>query len=764
MVIYAGTTAANATAAGVDAGAVTGVVAGTTSATAAASGVDSGAGTSPIAPSNCNASADSDSQITVSWTDNSTNEDNFRVQRSQDQSSWSTVATPVANTTSIQDSGLSQETTYYYRVRAENSYGNSGYSNTASATTQSTPPVIAGTTIATTTATGVDAGSLTVAPVVAGTTPASASASATDAGSVTGTLAGTTIATSTASATDAGALRVTSMSTDREKFVNDGRRAVRDAWGDKPNPTISTLAVGSDNSNLSRSNSSLNNQTNSASVSVSLVDDTTVEFEATITQSNVGEVGLLTSGGDLVARGVFDSPVDVNGRVSVTLSIRNDDSVSRGVLTDAGQTAVRDVLADNSPSTPTDYAYGSDGSSVSESDTALGNELVSVSLSSVEVQDASTQADWTAVAGDIPAQTPLAVFDTSTPLNPSAGALGTTQTCFTTEGENYTTGDTGTVNGPADSSEFSNGDYAALSVSGHSVTYEFTLLHEVPANQFEAPIRFASSTTSGGTAATDWIVRGPSGELASGQFVADGSTFTSPVWGTEIPTSEFPNALPPGTYELELDCVTTATALNDQTTFIDVVAPRDARYSVTLDDTVDANGYLSGPEQYPSLVEYELTEAVTRRNVTSASFTSSWNSTANEQFVELANDGSTYTRFDNSSSGSASFASGEAGVNTRLGFGRYSASNQQTPTSGNTGQRIESWSLDANPAAVVPDDIGEAVTRGIVPPGTITGDTVREAGLKNGSTLLSRHEIAEFDVLAGQRVSSSERTEFSGDN
>jgi len=73
----------------------------------------------------------------LTWQDNSNNETSFKIQRKTGSGSWSTIHTTSANTTSYQNTGLSANTTYYYRVYAYNSYGNSGYSNTANATTQS---------------------------------------------------------------------------------------------------------------------------------------------------------------------------------------------------------------------------------------------------------------------------------------------------------------------------------------------------------------------------------------------------------------------------------------------------------------------------------------------------------------------------------------------------------------------------------------------------------------------------------------------------
>ncbi|NNE41591.1 MAG: hypothetical protein HKN14_11825 [Marinicaulis sp.] len=96
----------------------------------------------PAAPSGLSASALGSDRIDISWTDNSSDEGSFVVQSSLDESSWSTVATLSANTTSYGDNGLNPETTYFYRVRADNGAGSSGYTNTASATTQSVPSTI----------------------------------------------------------------------------------------------------------------------------------------------------------------------------------------------------------------------------------------------------------------------------------------------------------------------------------------------------------------------------------------------------------------------------------------------------------------------------------------------------------------------------------------------------------------------------------------------------------------------------------------------
>jgi alpha-N-arabinofuranosidase len=89
----------------------------------------------PAAPTSLTAKAISASRIDLAWKDNSSNEAGFKVERSLNNSTWTQIATVSANVVSYSNTGLSRNTLYYYRVRAYNTVGNSGYSNVASART-----------------------------------------------------------------------------------------------------------------------------------------------------------------------------------------------------------------------------------------------------------------------------------------------------------------------------------------------------------------------------------------------------------------------------------------------------------------------------------------------------------------------------------------------------------------------------------------------------------------------------------------------------
>jgi len=97
----------------------------------------------PVAPGNLHLTVVSTSQINITWTDNSTNEDGFFIERKTGSSgTYNSIGMVSANVITYSNTGLSAGTQYYYRVRAFNTAGNSAYCAETYATTQafSGPP------------------------------------------------------------------------------------------------------------------------------------------------------------------------------------------------------------------------------------------------------------------------------------------------------------------------------------------------------------------------------------------------------------------------------------------------------------------------------------------------------------------------------------------------------------------------------------------------------------------------------------------------
>src|SRR5439155_3013177 len=82
----------------------------------------------PATPTNLAASA-TNSAVDLTWTDNSSVEDGFEVQRAADGAPWTVLANLPANTTSYHDATLRPDVAYSYFVRAKRDGGTSGGSN-----------------------------------------------------------------------------------------------------------------------------------------------------------------------------------------------------------------------------------------------------------------------------------------------------------------------------------------------------------------------------------------------------------------------------------------------------------------------------------------------------------------------------------------------------------------------------------------------------------------------------------------------------------
>jgi hypothetical protein len=99
-------------------------------------------GTAPAAPGSLTALAVSQGEIQLTWSDNSANEESFRVEQSIN-GTFQEIQVTAANATTAKITGLQAGTAYTFRVRAANTYGNSAYGNPATASTPAAPALAA---------------------------------------------------------------------------------------------------------------------------------------------------------------------------------------------------------------------------------------------------------------------------------------------------------------------------------------------------------------------------------------------------------------------------------------------------------------------------------------------------------------------------------------------------------------------------------------------------------------------------------------------
>lgn len=104
-----------------------------------------GTGTSntavPTAPTGFSAANTDGYQLILTWTDNSSTETGFKIERSTDSITWVTDATVPENNNRYYSRSLTPLTTYYYRISSENANGSSAYAFTKKATPTGAAPL-----------------------------------------------------------------------------------------------------------------------------------------------------------------------------------------------------------------------------------------------------------------------------------------------------------------------------------------------------------------------------------------------------------------------------------------------------------------------------------------------------------------------------------------------------------------------------------------------------------------------------------------------
>jgi len=297
--------------------------------------------------------------------------------------------------------------------------------------------------------------------------------------------------------------------------------------------------------------------------------------------------------------------------------------------------------------------------------TANIDEPDAAAQDNVVFQSPDTQSEWTSVVS-IPDTTPATI---------NTGTLQLEYSSFFAEAEDIT--NTGIE---VSDSEASAGKAQKLSIG--DATLSANTQYTIPASNAQVAMRYRipSNTTS---PSFDLVIDGEAVVSASENALSD----TSYSWFTtnaglssDLPAGEHPAGIEVGS--------------SGEDIIVDAIVLFDDRYSYTFDNSVDSNGYLSGPEPYPGRAEVQTADAATAFQFTGARLDASYDDTSNQQRVGISNDqGATWIYADNAEVVEADYASGAPEIRGKLGLSRYGTRSTASPTSGINGQTVDLYEL-----------------------------------------------------------------------
>lgn len=321
--------------------------------------------------------------------------------------------------------------------------------------------------------------------------------------------------------------------------------------------------------------------------------------------------------------------------------------------------------------------------------TAQQTEII---IEDQQVHEANTTAEFESLFSPTDSDAVVAENDTYRPA----------QIAWTTDSDSFTTSGTGLISDP----EFSGGDAEVLDSDGDTISISIDVEHTIPTDEFALYVRFTSGFPGENTNGPG-IVVDFNGE--SWQPVADSAGFSGLEWldiaNNSFGTSELYSGaeVSPGTYTLTL----TASGTGTDGQSIDVLAPLDNRFSVTLDnDNGGSSGYLDGPELYPGQVESISNTVGVSFNIVNSTVRSTIDDTSSNQRISVSNDGgATYTDFPNTTTVDFDYADAGREAKLKVRLGRYGTRTGVTPLTGHLAQTLSSIShtIDGDDLVVIDD-------------------------------------------------------------
>lgn len=516
---------------------------------------------------------------------------------------------------------------------------------------------------------------------------------------------------------------------DEGTLTNGGFKAIRDGVINQSAVGISSVVVGTGDSQPSRTQSSLGSQSESVSASTS-TSGTAVDVTGSLsTADDIVELGIEDSNGTLLLRAVLDGSVSSPSNVSITVDVNDDDDLTDSVLTTTGQKLLRDVLAATSPTYPDEFALGDNSGSLDVSDTSLGNRLVKRSLGNEILREESSGDEWTRIADQFQ--------NTDKPFVIKNDKLQHAQTAFVLDAQDDTIHDSTTSGG-----EFTGSTAVSLTGSGNDLVQ-----HQFRADSDDAEI--SASDVSVVIRARD---NNGSSEL---RVVLNGTTkivsVTDSLEWQEIDISA------DITTDLNTLIIDGSTSITNDVD-LDVVAALDGtEYTVSnFDNSTGGSGdYLADPKLYPSQTDIRLgatdSDLKLDRATDEITVSSVWNDTSNSQALVIEGNVNS-----NTTSATQSITQTDT-VEIDLRLSRFGSRTGTTPTEGFNAQTVDSVQIESGAAGAYADGTRRIRFESFVARDTINGNTVREAGLLDANDdLLSRSLLGDTLIESGVSLTMTE--------
>jgi hypothetical protein len=446
---------------------------------------------------------------------------------------------------------------------------------------------------------------------------------------------------------------------------------------------------------------------------------------------------LKDANGNLLCRGVSDTPITIND-VDVIFEI-SDATAQNGVVTQTGQTAIRDIIADNNPDLPNFYAVGSNQATPTETDTSLSSLIQTASLNRFLLQQFDTATEFQN-AISIPDGSPITIDQTNNLVTLSPVS-------YTIEAENAFT--TGPNSGSLISSvTLSNDEGVRLDQKIQFVDFEFTANQDIGVGDLGVGI-FATLNNFDGTLSFSFSGNQyltTSYNSVSESNVAEGRNFSVNTFTIDEGTTQ--------------TLTVSVIGYNSGSVDIDALYAFDDSFDIKRPGNNDFDGdtYIS-PELFPKSIQISLPDFETsRRSLTGIEVFQSWSDTTNNAAVTLTlgSQTKTVTNPVRNSNGDIRESltitnplntARNGGIDFTLSRLDKVPATDTLPKKGNDVQEVSFHTLNADTDSITRSDIGEATVRSVFRSGVLSGNTLRESGQRAGGDLLTHSIFA--DVQAG---------------